>query len=198
MGPDVELREAASISGPVYHFLRSRRCPKFSGAAPPTGASRACGDPIETTAAGSKFRPRQGFAHRAKRLDGACAPPHLRWGPDVELREAASISGPVYHFLRSRRCPKFSGAAPPTGASRACGDPIETTAAGSKFRPRQGFAHRAKRLDGACAPPHLRWGPDAELREAVSASGPVCHFLRSRRCPKFSGAAPRHGCCSRR
>ena len=125
MGPDVELREAVSASGPVCHFLRSRRCPKFSDAAPPTGASRACGDPIETTAAGSEFRPRQGFVLRTKRLDGACAPPHLRWGPDVELREAASISGPVYHFLRSRRCPKFSGAAPPTGAERACGDPIE-------------------------------------------------------------------------
>ena len=36
-------------------------------------------------------------------------------------------------------------------------------------------------------------GEPVELREAVSASGPGCHFLRSRRCPKVSGAAPRRG-----
>ena len=38
----------------------------------------------------------------AKPLHGADAPPHLRWGPDVELRDAALQAGALLHFLELR------------------------------------------------------------------------------------------------
>ena len=150
MGPDVELREAASASGPVCHFLRSRRCPRFSDAAPPTGASRACGDPIEkprpeVNSDRGKVLPigQNAWTARARRpiCDGA---------PTWSCGRRRPHRGPFVIFLEVA-LPQVLGCAPPTGASRACGDPIE------------------------------------------SVSGPVCHFLRSRRCPRFSDAAPPTG-----
>ena len=48
------------------------------------------------------------------RIYGASAPPHLRWGPDVELQKQTATPGPSDN-LKILRCLRYGGAAPRRG-----------------------------------------------------------------------------------
>ena len=82
----------------------------------------------------SEFALRQGFRLRRKRLYGAFAPPHLRWGPEElgdRKSKAAQLGGfakgnDTYFRLKKAFMPGYSATSPslPLCAMAHNGDPI--------------------------------------------------------------------------
>ena len=125
-----------------------------------------CGDQvIELLRAAEPFF-RQGFVLGTKRLYGAYAPPHLRWGPEVySMATGPKQSGPPRGPAKEA-CGKISVSGQSGGDDGHGIGPAKCSilrgpvgiellrAAEPPFR--QGFVLGTKRLYGAYAPPHLR------------------------------------------
>ena len=153
-----------------------------AGSSAPCGA--AWGPHWDGTCSGQINCPAPRFrAVGPKRLYGADAPPHLRWGPV----EDAPASAALCRTQALKRYPSpllvmtncgEAGSSAPCGA--AWGPHWDGTCSGQINCPAPRFrAVGPKRLYGADAPPHLRWGPV----EDAPASAALCRTQALKRYP---------------